>query len=84
MCRATHLRAHPWCAVCAAVGYRTKATDVDHVKAKELVDDPYDHANLRSLCKQHHGQKTILTEGRHRGKKRFEVTGADGFPIPYE
>jgi 5-methylcytosine-specific restriction endonuclease McrA len=81
--RAEHLRRHPWCAICAAVRLQVPATDVDHVKAKELVADPHDHANLRSLCHQHHSQKTIATEGTNRGKKPFRVTGADGWPIPY-
>lgn len=74
---------HPWCAVCAAIYIQTLATDVDHVRAKEKVADPFDHGNLRSLCKQHHSQKTIATEGQHAGKKAFRVTGPDGWPIPY-
>lgn len=81
--RAEHLSLHPWCAVCAAINIRTEAVEVDHVRAKETVEDPHDHENLRSLCKLHHGQKTIATEGRHKGKKKFTVTGPDGFPIPY-
>lgn len=81
--RAEHLADHPFCAVCAMLRIRTTATEVDHVKRKELVADPYDHANLRSLCKSHHSQKTVSTEGFHKGKKPFQVTGPDGWPIPY-
>lgn len=82
-CRAEHLAQHPRCAICAAIGLQTSATEVDHVKAKEGMLDPFDHAGLRSLCKQHHSQKTIATEGQHKGKKPFRVTGRDGLPIPY-
>ncbi len=82
-CRAEHLAEHPWCAVCAFIGIGTVGVDVDHVQAKELVHDPYDHDNLRTLCKLHHGQKTIATEGAHRGKKPFRVTGLDGWPVDY-
>lgn len=81
--RREHLDENPWCAVCAAIYISTPATEVDHVSAKEKMFDPYDHKGLRSLCKQHHSQKTIATEGAHRGKKVFRVTGVDGWPINY-
>lgn len=81
--RRQHLDSNPWCAVCYAIGITTEATEVDHVQAKEGMLDPFDHAGLRSLCKQHHSQKTIATEGQHKGKKPFKVTGPDGWPIPY-
>ena len=82
-CRAEHLRLHPWCAVCAALRIQSPADEVDHVYAKEKMVDPYDHSLLRSLCKSHHSQKTIATEGQHAGKKPFYITGSDGWPIPY-
>lgn len=82
-CRREHLDVNPWCAVCCAIGLPSPATEVDHVIAKESMEDPYDHAGLRSLCKSHHSQKTISTEGQHKGKKPFRVTGPDGWPIPY-
>jgi hypothetical protein len=82
-CRRQHLDANPWCAVCAALNIPTPATEVDHVRAKELMDDPFDHRGLRSLCKPHHSAKTIATEGQHKGKKPFTVTGIDGWPIKY-
>lgn len=81
--RAEHLREYPLCAVCRIVGFQVDAVEVDHVIDRKLCVDPYNHSNLRSLCKQHHGQKTILTEGRHRGKKEFVVVGIDGYPISY-
>jgi len=75
---------HPYCAVCATLHMQTIGEEVDHVQAKEKLLDPYDHAYLRTLCKTHHSQKTILTEGAHRkGRKRFQVIGPDGWPIPY-
>lgn len=83
MTRREHLYENPWCAVCAAIHIRTEATEVDHVFRKEDVDDPYDHANLRSLCKLHHSQKTLALDGTHRNKKGFTVAGEDGLPIPY-
>lgn len=83
-CRADHLRMQPFCVVCLAIGIQRLAVEVDHVVRKERCD-PYDHKNLRSLCKTHHGQKTIGTEGQHRhARKRFQVTGADGWPINYK
>lgn len=81
--RAEHLEQHPWCAVCAAIHIETPANEVDHVRAKEGMLDPYDHGGLRSLCKQHHSQKTVYVEGFHKGKKPFRVTGADGWPMNY-
>jgi 5-methylcytosine-specific restriction endonuclease McrA len=82
--RREHLDEHPWCAICAIINLRVLATDVDHVIAKEKVADPYDHENLRSLCKLHHSQKTAKLD--HKGRqnaKRFVVHGPDGFPISY-
>lgn len=81
--RAEHLRDHPWCAVCAVIHLQVPAVEVDHVVAKENCVDPYDHENLRSLCKKHHSQKTVALDGAHRGKKPFRVTGPDGWPINY-
>lgn len=81
--RREHLERFPWCAVCGAIGIQTTGVEVDHVVAKEKMNDPHDHRGLRTLCKLHHSQKTIATEGVHRGKKAFTVTGPDGWPIPY-
>jgi 5-methylcytosine-specific restriction endonuclease McrA len=78
--RREHLDMSPLCCVCAALRLRTDATDVDHVVAKEKVIDPFDHGNLRSLCKMHHSQKTSAVE---RGKRGFYITGEDGKPVPY-
>lgn len=81
--RAEHLGDHPWCCICATIHIETVATEVDHVIAKEICDDPYDHSNLRSLCKPHHSQKTNLLDGANKGKRRFAVVGDDGWPITY-
>jgi 5-methylcytosine-specific restriction endonuclease McrA len=81
--RREHLADHPWCAICAALNIGTPGVEVDHVIAKELVPDPYDHANLRTLCKLHHGQKTNALDRPTKAKRRFTVTGLDGWPIDY-
>lgn len=58
--RAQHLRANPWCVMCAAIGKTEKATDVDHIVPHKGDDtlrlDPY---NLQSLCSWHHKSKTM-------------------------
>lgn len=57
----------PWCAACARMGIRTKATDVDHIIDHEgnweLFKDP---RNLQSLCHQHHSQKTAKSMRNRR------------------
>jgi 5-methylcytosine-specific restriction enzyme A len=57
--RAGQLMASPYCAMCAAKGNRTRASDVDHIKPhrgdKKIF---YDAANLQSLCHSCHSEKT--------------------------
>lgn len=45
------------CVKCAELGFVVKATDVDHVIAKEFGGDDSDE-NLQSLCRDHHKEKT--------------------------
>lgn len=67
------------------IGIRTRATEVDHRRAILAGGHPFAPANLRSLCKRHHSQKTILLDGQHRPSgKSLIVTGPDGFPIHRE
>jgi 5-methylcytosine-specific restriction protein A len=61
--RDAHLRSEPYCRECARLGYRVKATDVDHILSRRHggSDDP---RNLQSLCHYHHSQKTAREDGR--------------------
>lgn len=58
--RPAQLMREPFCRACAAKGWRTKATVVDHVIPFRgdwaLFVDPHNH---QSLCKFHHDQKTM-------------------------
>jgi len=75
----------PNCGVCKSVGFFTKAIEVDHIRSMRDGGAPFDHKNLRSLCKRHHSQKTIMVDGQHSGSGKLLVTtGADGFPIHIE
>lgn len=59
--RAGHLAWHPLCSV---EGCGEPATDVDHVQS--IADHPelrLEPGNLRSLCKQHHSQRTARDQG---------------------
>ena len=81
-CRATYLRLHPFCSVCAAIGIQTRAVEVDHVKSIRSGGHPFAHANLDGKCKKHHSQKTIYIDGRHKASNNpLVITGVDGFPI---
>jgi 5-methylcytosine-specific restriction protein A len=62
--RVTHLKAHPFCAVCG-----DPATHVDHILPKALggTDDP---SNLQSLCAHHHHVKTGHDAQRVRRARR--------------
>lgn len=83
--RDEQLRRFPGCMVCKSVGFFTKAIEVDHVRAMANGGAPFDHANLRSLCKSHHSQKTIMVDGQHADSGKLLVTtGEDGFPIHIE
>lgn len=83
--RATQLHREPHCRVCAMVGIKTRATEVDHILAITAGGHPTNPANLRSLCKTHHSQKTMMVDGMHRNSGKSLVTsGPDGFPIHTE
>jgi len=82
--RAEHLRRSPWCVVCAQVGFRTRATEVDHIRAERLGGSRLMSGNLQSMCKTHHSQKTARgpEAGSARSPHPFTVTGPDGYPLP--
>ena len=48
-----------------------RATDVDH---GDLGPDNHTHANLRSLCRFHHNQKTAAQGGTAAAKKKNRIT----------
>ena len=66
--RPDQLAREPFCRVCAAQGYRTRATVVDHVTPHKgdwnLFVSPGNH---QSLCKFHHDQKTAREQAQNRG-----------------
>ena len=67
--RPDQLAREPFCRVCAAQGYRTRATVVDHVIPFRgdwgLFVSPSNH---QSLCKYHHDQKTAREQAEDRRK----------------
>lgn len=83
--RARHLRRSPWCVVCLQVGFRTRANEVDHVRAVRLGGGALTPGNLQSLCGKHHRQKTTHSPEAGAGWRSphpFTVTGPDGYPMP--
>ncbi len=64
------------------LGIATRATEVDHRRSIVSGGAPFDPANLCSMCKSHHSQKTSLLDGLHRDSgKPLVITGPDGWPI---
>lgn len=68
--RPAQLLREPFCRECAKRGYRTRATDVDHVKDHKgdwsFFTDP---ANLESLCHSCHSRKTAKDLWKRRKKR---------------
>ncbi len=52
------LRREPLCRMCKARGHVRQATEVDHVVRISEGGDPWDQANLQSLCHDCHSSKT--------------------------
>lgn len=64
---------------------RARAVEVDHRLAINQGGHPFDPRNLRSLCRKHHSQKTIMLDGMHRDSgKKLVTTGPDGWPVEIE
>ena len=72
--QAEQLEREPFCRLCAAEGKpQVKAFEVDHILALAdggSFDDP---ANLQSLCRLHHYQKTENENARRAGRKPRKV-----------
>jgi len=76
------LHAEPWCRVCAMIGVKTKATEIDHVVARNKGGAIYDTRNLQPLCGMHHKSKTRLADGMEPQRDGFTmIVGPDGFPV---
>lgn len=78
--RAQVLTEEPLCRMCAAAGYTTPATDVDHIinHSGDFTDDNR-RENLQPLCHECHSRKT---RAEIEGADVIEVWGFDqnGFP----
>ena len=65
-CRALFLLKHPKCVVCNA-----RAVDVDHVLSiAERPDLRLSWSNLRSMCHEHHSQRTARDQGFANPERR--------------
>lgn len=62
--RTLKLRETPLCEYCPP-NRRNQATEVDHFKSLEDGGAPFDMANLRSVCRSCHSQKTTRKERLH-------------------
>lgn len=75
--RAGHLRNHPFCGRCEAVGVVTMATVVNHRTPhrgdKKLF---WDKKNWESVCEQHHNSAAQREDNRGYSG----AVGADGWP----
>ena len=68
--RPDQLAREPWCAECARIGFRVRATDVDHIVDHK--GDPelfFDSGNLQSLCHSCHSRKTMQDMQKNSRKK---------------
>jgi 5-methylcytosine-specific restriction protein A len=61
--RLAHLKRHPLCVECEALGLGVPATDVDHVVPLRR-GGTHAASNLQSLCHIHHSRKTAREDGR--------------------
>lgn len=71
--RPAQLLNEPFCAECAKLGYRVRATDVDHIEDHKGDWEKFvDRTNLRSLCHSCHSRKTArdLWQKRSKNKRR--------------
>jgi 5-methylcytosine-specific restriction enzyme A len=72
--RQHQLRHQPLCQMCLSLGVVTAASTVDHVVMLQDGGDPFDPANLRSLCLPCHKQ-------RHGTRPKPDIDPATGLPI---
>ena len=86
--QAEQLEREPFCRLCAAEGKgQVNAFEVDHILALADGGSFDDAANLQSLCRLHHYQKTENENARRAGRKprkvrlRAPVDPATGMPM---
>ena len=71
--RKKHLSRFNKCRICGS----TESLQVDHIETTQNnMDRFYDPTNLQTLCISHHGQKTILDQGK---KIKYPVD-ENGYP----
>jgi hypothetical protein len=86
--QAEQLEREPYCRICAGAGKRVKADEVDHVQALANGGIFADPANLQSLCRPCHYQKTEDENARRAGRRprkvreRVTIDPATGLPLP--
>ncbi len=63
--RTLFLQEHPLCVQCDKEDRLVVAVIVDHIIPRKVYDgDPFDWANLQSLCRSHHSKKTVEEQRR--------------------
>lgn len=67
--RENQLAREPFCRECARRGYRTRATDVDHVVPHRGDLELFLHGELQSLCHACHSRKTMAENPEVFGRK---------------
>lgn len=84
--RSAQLRRAPDCCICLLVGVKRRATEVDHITPVVRGGAPFHLSNLRSLCKTHHSQKTMVLDrpSVKTSRTKLVTTGPDGWPIHTE
>lgn len=63
--RASHLAREPLCRACKERGRLEAARIVDHISPIRSGGDPFDDANLQSLCWSCHSEKSIKERSRY-------------------
>ena len=56
--RNAYLKSHPLCVMCEKESKTKRANEIDHIIPINKGGSAIDWANLQSLCKHHHSQKT--------------------------
>lgn len=84
--RAAQLRREPYCCICAKINIQRRASEVDHIVPVVRGGAPFHPSNLRSMCKTHHSQKTLVLDRPNVKTTRTKLvtTGADGWPAHVE
>ena len=83
--REAQLTRAPNCRVCTALGFTTRATEVDHITPRSMGGALFDPRNLQSLCKTHHSSKTQRLDRNAATRRAHQhdhgVLDQDGFAL---